>query len=714
MPDKLGICTNLFDCDRASNSEKLSIPVGAPFVCPDCGNELWPAQVDTTERLRKYTKRAVILGLPAIVVGALVLKFAFPSQSSTKDQADPQDPPDTTPTVEKLPSMLLTRSNARLYQEATRSSGDKILPFLQVYFINDRQNSEGDRWYAVAEHPKATSIGFLHEDDIMEWKQTIVVEFHHQANRDEVLFFRDKASLLDLVETNDRDRVDQLDDIYRTIRSGEIPTGFPIVAKEPKWVADSKRNFYVLPILEHDSSRLGTSPTKLLQVTAATRARNRRTDWWKDFEPTQLNRLKVDVVFVMDLTSSMGDYVRHAADVIRGVAREIGSTPGLAQGLRFGFWGFTDPIDYLEFEHSSPVRHEHTKNFTPTLERVEPFLETMASVKEKSGSSLGAEEDLFTGLLDAIQQTAWTPNAMRFIVLIGDAPGHDLRKHPAMDQIMNRGGFTEAGIRSLASEQSPTISIAAIHIKRPQRNQAEVWRKAADQFKALSRNVESGVEPDFFDVMADDFDGYREVIGEITGMLTDGMAKAIRGEMVSGGLFGNALVDWVPIIEHQAPPNDVTGWICENDLRDPYRGSLRVKLLITRAQLSALRQISTKILADARRASEYGVEFHNTLSTLGVALTRAPDRINKADELTKARAIYDLIKDLPYKSEVLRLTPDDWKTRPPTARLEFVRRLEEKVRFYAEMAKADEGWIKLHENANPQDDVRTIPLEQLP
>jgi phosphate transport system substrate-binding protein len=37
-----GICTNIGNCTKADAGEKLQLPVGAPFVCPECGKDLSP------------------------------------------------------------------------------------------------------------------------------------------------------------------------------------------------------------------------------------------------------------------------------------------------------------------------------------------------------------------------------------------------------------------------------------------------------------------------------------------------------------------------------------------------------------------------------------------------------------------------------------------------------------------------------------------------
>jgi len=72
MASQQGVCTNFSNCLKADNKEKISIPMGSDFVCPECGKDLTPTQNGTGGIIRGFKKTLI-----ASVVTALIALTAW-------------------------------------------------------------------------------------------------------------------------------------------------------------------------------------------------------------------------------------------------------------------------------------------------------------------------------------------------------------------------------------------------------------------------------------------------------------------------------------------------------------------------------------------------------------------------------------------------------------------------------------------------------------
>ena len=186
----------------------------------------------------------------------------------------------------------------------------------------------------------------------------------------------------------------------------------------------SRNQFYLLPILNFEETEIDGREGRLLQLAAATRQRgkllitNNRS--FRTPERSQSDvaaGVKVDLVFVMDLSLSMGPFADRTLEMINSCLRGLGADDQVVEAMRFGLWGYRD------FPENCPGIEFNTRNYTPMLQRLSEFATTLRSVKETKVDSVDYPEDMFAGVSDAIQQTQWRKDALRLIVLVGDAPG---------------------------------------------------------------------------------------------------------------------------------------------------------------------------------------------------------------------------------------------------------------------------------------------------
>ena len=115
----------------------------------------------------------------------------------------------------------------------------------------------------------------------------------------------------------------------------------------------------------------------------------------------------------------MQPYIERTREVLTTVSKNLSAREGLNHMLAFGLWAYRDSTSIPGIEYN-------TKNVTPELLSVDAFLTAMADVKETSIDSVDVPEDMFAGIADAVEKTAWRDGALRLVVVVGDAPSHEL------------------------------------------------------------------------------------------------------------------------------------------------------------------------------------------------------------------------------------------------------------------------------------------------
>ena len=121
-------------------------------------------------------------------------------------------------------------------------------------------------------------------------------------------------------------------------------------------------------------------------------------------------RAKLDVLFLLDTTGSMGDEIDRLKDSVRSVAERISALPGNAD-LRLGMTVYRDRGDLFV---------TRTFDFTPS---VDVFKAALADVRAGGGGD--TPEDLNAGLHQAVTGPSWRgDDTVKLIFLIADAPPH--------------------------------------------------------------------------------------------------------------------------------------------------------------------------------------------------------------------------------------------------------------------------------------------------
>ncbi|MBM9536204.1 vWA domain-containing protein [Desulfobulbus alkaliphilus] len=705
--------------------------------------------------------RKIGLGL-TLLLTLLLVSFAVPAQTETGREPLKIEGKDT------LPLRVLSRPFSSVYQDPNDSSAriQDHVPAFQSFYVYDRRGSVSDidprGWYEVGVDTRGTVLGWMHSDDVFEWKQTMCLSYTHPEGRYPVLMFDRKEDLEKLTSMPDQERLDEAGQLYIDIAMGDIPEDFPIVTIEPKRAIDISREFYLLPILEFEAIELNNREARILKLAAVTgeggdarESSDIRTnpDYLSsavrtsgEIDAATLERLAVDIVWVMDTTNSMMPYVTQTLKVVEEASARISANTDLARAVRFGYWAYRDSLDIPGIEYL-------VKNFTPELEEIGPFADTLKTVDVATVGSQGYPEDVFSGVASALDKTAWTPDAIRFIILVGDAPSHPVGHR------WNASGHSQSTLRAIANDRNVTIH--AIHIKDPEA--ARYHALTEEQFRALSTNrgVEGG--PNYYTTSSEDLAGFEGITKSLTDSVL-GFLETIAEEKnralvaaspetatdttqalqpqaptrpinldlletppapvadatepsaqaLADAAMKAAFVQWVGAQTRAQAPRDVVAWVTDKDLLATDIQSLEVRLLITKQQLDSLRETLRTILVAGRTGQISGEDFFSSLQAASAATARDPDMIRQAGSLAETGLIPEFLDGLPYTSRIMDMNDELWNSWSIDEQDMFLADLDARIMAYETIHDGPEGWIQLNKSDDPSEFVYPITLELLP
>lgn len=668
---------------------------------------------------------------------------------SAAGQAFADRAPVTLGETSSLPLRVLTRPMATLYSDNTGATAIKSnLPVFQSYFVYDRPQGEaldsGTGWYEVGTDDKGTIAGWIKAEDVFEWKQTMCLAYTHPDGRSPVLMFEDEDALTAMALSDAGKRAEDAGRLYAAIdeaaKEGKVlPQDFPVVSVEPKMAVDMTKQFYLLPILEHKAVDFGGREGRLLRVAAVSgsgeKAREssdiRANDKFvkeaasgTETQTKKLEEMKFDLVWVVDTTRSMGPYIESVRNVMQNVSKQVAADPSLNGKIAFGLWGYRDSESIAGIEYD-------TRNFTPQLQNVDDFLKTMEGVEETKIDSVDMPEDMFAGVADAISKTAWRENAVRFVVLVGDAPSHDAGHK------WNSSGQDENTLRALADESK--VTMFSMHIMPP--NAKKFNKIGARQFSKLATNP--GQDKAMYGaIRGKDMASFDKLAGTIADAVIEFGSKAAQlvaeapatasepeaaknpeaPEAATGGLDRSdidrairaAAVTWLGTQAQAQAPRDVEAWVSDKDLADSSKQALEVRILLNKRQLDSLAGVLQDVLKAGQENQVSGDDFFTSLQAASAAASRDPDMLTGIDSLAESGLIPEFLAGLPYHSQLMDMSNDLWASWGPDEQDAFLTRLEAKIRAYASIHDNSELWVALNQGDDPSEYVAPIQLELMP
>lgn len=698
---------------------------------------------------------------------------------------------DRTPKKEKEQLLrVIARPDICMYDVNTKEPMKKTVPAFAVYYSHGLK----DGYHQISERPELNSeiVGLFKAEDINEWPFNLVIDFTPQGGvmkRDRALFFNtaDKAKLF-ITDTTREQRRELVRKSEEAVEGGDqagLESEHGIVAIEPtQWGS----NYRLLPVLDYMKDERspqigeydyrdveGQVSSYVLKIAAMTEKRDKVNT--PNTTPVRKIHPDVDMVFVVDTTKSMGPYID---DVRNFISQQASQLDSLSEGrIRFGLVAFRDWKRTNDGRYDMNYLDYTVKNYN--LERnammtIQEFQDSVLQLKdaqvsdaydlrETTEDSIDCREDVFYGIQEAIHNMPWRDkdkeadeHNLRFIVLIGDAPGRlpeeqednslrfgnpEWKNRPAGSYCM----LDDKGIASLL--QANHIFLQSYFILTPMpkglqfkgskspsamKRSRKVWdaylKEGVRQYSEMSyvdpnmkigkcctlvaseQFLEQGGDPaeygpvtsgKFLDVFAKTMNEFGKLVGEgIDVSEEDDNASAAKS------LFAGAYVNW---FSKQKPNQenrvDMKGWT--QSTNDSKSEMLQAKVVLNRKQVEQIAQKMQSVVDGVKEQGGTAIdEALDGIVSQMYSMVSDPN-INNDGQMNLLRKA---IANLPYKSDLLRAVEND-ALNDEASKNELFKTLTSRIRYMQEILKSNDTCIP-DPSGDKKQDLFMIPVNMLP
>ena len=600
---------------------------------------------------------------------------------------------------------VIVTPGAMLISDIAKPSETRGVPPFSTFYVYDRREDGGRQWVQVGTDSNGTIAGWVDGDQAFAWKQTLTVAFRDPAQHKRVLLFGDRDSLKKIID--DRDAA-----TYRKLRS-DVTKGAvaesPVVAIQPEYNVDIRRNFYLVPILNHEDVIVGGQQARLLRVASM---------------PLQDSALitetyRTGIVFVIDSTVSMKPYIDATRAVMQRVYRSIESD-NLSERVSYGLVEFRDNTDAV------PELGYVTRTVADLGVSGKEFLSRINTVEPAPVSSQDFNEDAYAGIHEAIRAVDWGDYYARYVVLITDAGPRE-----ASDPL-SATGFDAASLQRLAADKD--IAVGVFHLKTPAGRDNHAY--AEGEYRRLSEV--SNVGDLYYPVRAGDVRDFESALSALTDALTAQVRAAASGQppaLARNAAAKSELEVFQKTVDRlgyglrmrylqeragEGVPSLFNAWMIDRDFDAPAERALDVRVLLTRDQLSDLHEVLRQVLVTAEEGTLSPDDFLDELKSLAASVSRDPQAARTATRTVGGQSLADLgymreyLEGLPYRSEVMNLDLSIWEEWPAQRQFEFVNQLDAKVAYYRALHDNVDLWVSLDGEPVDGDSVYPLLLEALP
>jgi hypothetical protein len=625
---------------------------------------------------------------------------------------------------------MLAIPSAALYAHAGGEVTGKPVPF-SVYYIYARQQVNGKDWLQVGSDSHGTIKGWMLATDLIMWNQGLTVAFRKPDETDRVLLFRDRESLKSLVNESTVDKYQQL---YQSAVKGQLQDDSPVIAIQPESHMDILKDFYLVPIRDHEDVFLGSEPATMLQISTvplggpepSEESSGQASQNNSNKSSTSSQAFKAGVVFVIDTTRSMGPYIDRTRKAVREIYQKLGEV-NQGNSVSFGLVTFRDypnatkGLDYLA-ETVATLDDGSTE---------EGFFNKVESVRAATVSSQGFIEDSYAGVKEAVEGIDWKGVDARYVVLITDAGAR------GSEDPLSSTGLDTDGMRKLARDKG--IAVSALHLLTPEGKNNH--HNAEAQYRQLSHYA--GIGDLYYGVQTGEVGEFGRALNALTRQIARQVQLAAGGETgrdaqesaQQNAANNNSLAGFEGKIEklgyalrmqylrkHQnkKPPPIFNAWLLDRDFNHPEKPTLDVRVLLTRDQLSELHDVMQQVLDTFEEGLLSPRNFLADLQSLAATMSRDPEAVGDVTRTTSGGNLNDMgfmqeyIEDLPYRSDVMNLSIEDWETWPAARQLEFIHGLEERIAYYRALHDHTDLWVSLDGGSVGGHSVFPLELEMLP
>ncbi len=659
----------------------------------------------------------------------------------------------TTPLLMKgkqtLYQRVLAKPGSLLYSKSEQSSATKKALAFSIHYVYERKKISGTNWIQLGSDSSGNIKGWGLESDFLPWNHGLTVSFHDPAAHDRVLLFRNKHSLQDLIS---QDSTNLYASYYQDAVTATINKQSPVVSVQPNHNIDISTNFYLMPILRHEDTFMGAEKATMLEVAfvpgiiATSRQESQKpavpksanTQTTSTVDTSTPREFRAGIAFVVDSTTSMGPYIGRTRLAVRKVYESLnyadieGSIDFAAVAYRDNMQA-VEGLEYLTHTYANFEPGRSAKDYYTAIEKIIP----------SPVSTRDFIEDSYAGVLEAINSLNWDGISARYIVLITDA-GARKKDDPLSGTRLNA-----AKLQQLA--RAKNINIIMLHLLTPEgeNNHAE----AQNQYKKLS--TYPGIGDFYYGVATGDIEAYGRAIDTLAEQITTQVSQTsfstrqtktteepappetttIKAETTEKASrlasfeqklqkLGNAIkMQYLQDADSGSVPSLVKSWVVDRDFNDPSVPTMDVRVLLTRDQLSDLYDVMEQVLTTFQDGLLSPENFLKQIKTLAAKMSRDPAAIKSSkqsseqsigEQLDDMGFMREYIDDLPYQSEIMKVSLQDWESWPAKQQLELVNRLEEKIAWYKSLHNNAGFWYTPGGGAVNGNSVYPINIKMLP
>lgn len=611
---------------------------------------------------------------------------------------------------------VLTTPGCKLSSTAGDDKG-ALQPAFSSFYVYQKANVKGQDWVEVGPDSYGKTLGWLPQSCTVDWKMQLTLAFTNPANRDRLVFFKDKKSLDDILSAPDP--VSVVAPLRAHLKRDGHAEG--VLAQEPEYFVDVQKQFYLLPILSGEEVMTESGfYTRLLNVASVSKA---DSDTKPGDDVNQLKGFNASVVFVIDSTISMGPYIDRTKEAVNKIYDRI-KQEHLQDQVKFGLVSFrsnTKAVPGLEFTSKIFADPNQVKDG-------DDFLKKVAGLKEANVSSSLYDEDAYSGVLSAIDNIDWSPFGARYIVLITDAGAIESTNKLSATGLDAKQLRLEAGNKGIA--------IYTLHLKTPSGKDDHV--KAEGQYRDLS-NFDSIQSNLYQSVDAGDVKTFGQQVDTLAGAITEQVKAAYMGDPAIGSalyakdlgkksssedklledtaLIGHAMqLAWLGKKNNTQAPLVFKAWISDRDLIKQNLPTTDVRVLLTKGQLSDLSDVVSQILQAANEGMISPEKMFERLRSVAATMGADPNQLKQQEnsKINDLGVLGEYLADLPYRSDVLNLDEETWKSWDGLSQEKFIRTLSTKLRYYQKYNADVDRWVELAKDSDPRDRVYPVPLEMMP
>ena len=608
---------------------------------------------------------------------------------------------------------------------------EEVRPFQPWYVYgvqsNNSEGDEGPSWYAVGKG-RGGFVGWLDADKVIEWRHALLASYTLPTNRNKTVMFSTYEQLKDVVDQSPEKIADELVKIRSNVEKGDAPDG--IVSLEPDGFLDIDDQFYLLPIVEFKELDQLNQHALALKLAAAvpgaaaksqpvrTRALSRPAEVAhplchadnatipiaeKQANSPTASVPDVDIVFVVDLTGSMGPYL----DAVRlGIGRAVErmSQQKISTGFRYGLVGYRDNhnlFDSVKFT---------TKVFTNTPVSDRILVKRLAKqVKSIRKTEDDWAEELFAGVVVALEDFKWRDGAWKFMIVVGDASSHEPGHPQATVKI------SSAEIRQLADESD--VTILPIYLNSTAGGPDALI--ARSQYQTLGTNKHSStpvykeIDTETEDV-AESLSKFAYQYWEALVMQTqDADVTPLYDDSIDPTIC--ATMETAALINYVADNNvdDVTFWAADYDLENSGVEALQARVLVSRKQLGNLSTRLERVLRVMQKRNQTNSAAATELQQILYTASAGEESLIEGD--STAKLLPKWLTGLPYTSQLQEMSVREFVKKPASYHKNLRSIISRKISYYKEKLNSDD-WFMLDQESNDsyRNDVTAVPLNQLP